>query len=313
MLRHSRKGAYTLELIPVKGNTYYIVGRQLMPVYRVDETNCILMDPGRKNEREGIEAALAKAGLHPAGILITHMHYDHHENSSYFIKKYGSLLAMTRQDAELCRDFVSLRNHLYTFSPGLLHEQERLSGLICHTDYPILPNETKIHFAGADFGVLHTPGHSPSHACFITPDDVCFAGDCLMTEEDLAVANMPFVFDLAEDLRSKQTLVESKHDYYLFSHLGVRQGSLQELLEKNLQLIDKVLETFLRNVPAPRSLCEIYAAVNTELDMHTGHPLRHFYLERYLRPYLDYLVDERKLVPVAGGGAPTLAPPEFAQ
>lgn len=301
-----------MELIHVKGNTYYLEGRQLMPVYRSSENTCILMDPGRKNERAGIEEALEKAGLRPVGILITHMHYDHHENSSYFIKKYGAKLAMPRQDAELCRDFVSLRNHLYTFSPALLHEQERLYGLLCHTDHPILPEETSIDFVGVRFGVLHTPGHSPSHACYITPDDVCFAGDILMTEDDLAAANMPFVFDLAEDLRSKQRLVETSHDYYLFSHLGVRQGSLADLLAKNLQLIDEVLETFLRNVPAPRSLCEIYAAVNTDLNMHTGHPLRHFYLERYLRPYLDYLMDIGKLVPAAGGGAPTLAPAELA-
>lgn len=299
-----------MELIHVKGNTYYLVGRQLMPVYRVDEKNCILMDPGRRNEREGIEAALAAAGLHPAGVMVTHMHYDHHENTSYFKEKYGSLAALPRQDAELCRDRVALRNHLYTFSPGLLASEQRLRDVICHTDYPIMPDEMKIQFAGADFGILHTPGHSPAHICIITPDDVCFAGDCLMTEEDLEAAKVPFVFDLAEDIRSKHILMQTQHEIYLFSHLGVRTGSLRELGEKNLQFIDEVLALFLRHVPQPRSLCEIYAAVNQDLGLAEGHPLRAFYLERYLRPYLDYLMDEGKLVPVDGGGAPTLARPE---
>lgn len=302
-----------MELKHVKGNTYYLEGRQLMPVYRVDEHNCILMDPGRKNERAGIDEALAKAKLHPAGVMITHMHYDHHENTSYFKEKYGSLTALPRQDAELCRDVVALRNHLYTFSPGLLLSEQRLRDVICHTDYKIMPEETQISFAGANFDILHTPGHSPSHICITTPDDVCFAGDVLMTEDELTAAKVPFVFDLAEDMRSKRKLEATKHDYYLFSHLGVLQGSLSELTDKNLQFMDEVLALFVRNIPVPRNLCEIYAAVNQELGLAEGHPLRPFYLERYLRPYLDYLMDEGKLVPVDGGGAPTLATPEFAQ
>ncbi len=301
-----------MELIHVKGNTYYVEGRQIMPMYLVDDKHCILMDPGRRNERDGIDAVLAQHGLTPVGIMITHMHYDHHENTTYYQNKFPDCqIAMPRQDAELCRDRVALRNHVYTFHPALLDSEPRLRELICHTDYPILPTETKIHFAGADFGILHTPGHSPSHICIITPDDVCFAGDCLMTEDDLETAKIPFIFDLAEDMNSKRIFAESKHDLYLFAHQGIRrQEDLADLTEKNFAVLDSVLEVFLQHIPAPRSLCEIYAAVNQHYGLANGHPMRAFYLERYLRPYLDYLMDIGKLVPADGGGAPTLAKAE---
>lgn len=300
-----------MELKHVTGNTYYLEGRQLMPVYLLDESTCILFDPGRKNERAGIEAVLQQHGLHPAGVMITHMHYDHHENSAYFKNQYGSQVAMARQDAELCRDRVALRNHLYTFSPGLLQSEERLRDVICPVDRPIWPEETRVYFAGAHFGILHTPGHSPAHLCITTPDDVCFVGDVLMLGEDLATVKVPFVFDLAEDIKSKKKLAQTAHTSYLFSHQGELRGSLNDLTEQNLRVIDDVLALFLRHVPEPRSLCEIYAAVNQDLGLAEGHPLRAFYLERYLRPYLDYLMDTGALIPAPGGGAPTLAPASY--
>jgi len=302
-----------VELKHVKGNTYYLDGRQLMPVYLVDDKNCIIMDPGRKPERVGIDAMLAREGLNLAGVMVSHAHYDHVENASYLKNKYQCLVAMPRQDAEICRDRVGLRNHLYTFSPGLLRSEERLRDLICPTDRMIMPEETKLSFAGAEFDILHTPGHSPSHICIITPDDVCFAGDCLLSEENLRLTKMPFAFDLEEDMRSKRKLMETSHEVYLFAHQGVQRGSVKDLGERHLRQIDEVLALFLRHVPGPRTLCEIYASVNQELGLADGHPLYAYYLERNLRPYLDYLMDEGKLIPANGGGAPALAPAEYAK
>ncbi|MEG1999976.1 MAG: MBL fold metallo-hydrolase [Evtepia sp.] len=299
-----------MNLTKVKGNTFFLEGRQHIPLYQLDEHHCILMDPGRADERTGIEEALQEAQLVPVGVMISHMHYDHHENTRYFKEKYKCQSALARQDAELCRDLVSLRNHLYTFTPGLLEKTPRLQNLICDTDYCILPSETSIEFMGATFGILHTPGHSPSHICITTPDDVCFVGDCLMTDSELATAKVPFVFDLAQDIKSKEKLMQTHHAAYLFSHQGIETPPLDRLTKANMQLIDTVLALFLRVVSKPMMLSDIYGSVSRQLGLASGHPMRAFYLERYLRPYLDYLIDEGKLVYADGNGAPTLAPAE---
>ena len=169
-----------MEVGPGKGSTYVAQGRQLVPVYLLDEKDCVIREPGRVNEREGIGRMLAERGLSLRGVMVTHMHYDHHENTSYLKEKYGAICWMPRQDAELCRDRVALRNHLYTFSPDLLATERRLRDLICAVECPVLPEQTKVSFAGADFEIVHTPGHSPSHMSIVTPEGVCFVGEVLV-------------------------------------------------------------------------------------------------------------------------------------
>ena len=89
---------------------------------------------------------------------------------------------------------------------GMVRTIPRLQNLICPVDRVIAFGETAIDFCGVPLGILRTPGHAPDHICVITPDNVCFAGDALMTEDVLAEAMVPFVFDMADDLASKALL-----------------------------------------------------------------------------------------------------------
>ena len=52
---------------PVQTNCYFLKNKETAEI--------LIVDPGAQEER--IEAALAKLGGKPAGILLTHGHYDH--------------------------------------------------------------------------------------------------------------------------------------------------------------------------------------------------------------------------------------------
>ena len=58
-----------MKLTQVKGNTWVLEGFELIPLYRLDNNKCILLDTGLEQEREDIENTLLEAGLTPAGIL----------------------------------------------------------------------------------------------------------------------------------------------------------------------------------------------------------------------------------------------------
>lgn len=58
-----------MELKQALGNTWYLEDWQLIPLYRTDETHCILLDTGLYSQRREIEDALAAAHLTPIGIL----------------------------------------------------------------------------------------------------------------------------------------------------------------------------------------------------------------------------------------------------
>ena len=303
-----------MERVIVKGNTSYLKGRQLIPFYQIDEQRCILIDPGYEPEREPIADALAREGLTPVGILLTHMHYDHHVNTGYFKAKYGIPAAMPRGEAEICRNRRSLKNHLFCFTPGLINSYPRLQDLVCPIEHPIESEETEFHFAGVDFGIVHTPGHSPDHICIVTPDDVAILGDAVMCGSDLEQSDVPFVFGLQEDLDTKERLRSLDCARYIVAHCGVlERGELPPVIDANLVRIEKQLARMKSFVTQPTTLCGCYELTMEAMGQADGHPVRNQHLERYLRPYLEYLADSGQLKWVSGRGAPTLAPVEWPE
>ena len=52
-----------MKRIHVKGNTWVLEGPQLVGLYQIDESTCLLLDPGSTKLQGEIEAALAQAGL----------------------------------------------------------------------------------------------------------------------------------------------------------------------------------------------------------------------------------------------------------
>ena len=293
--------------IHVKGNTWALEGKQLIGYYQVDEKSCILLDAGKENERADIENTLAEAGLSPVGLILSHMHYDHNENSRYFREKFGIPVAMPRGEAEICRNEATLKNHLFCFTPGLISQYPRLQNLICPVDRPIEMDETQIDFQGATFEILHTPGHSPDHCSIVTPDGVCYLGDAIMCGQDLARSQIPFVFGVALDLETKKAMRGYSYDRYIVPHYGILE-ELLPVLEENISLIERQAAYMGSLITKPTTFCDCYAVIMEALEQASVHPIWNLHMERYLRPYIEYLIDTGVLTLAAGNGAPTVAP-----
>ena len=84
-----------MNLTQVKGNTWVIEANQLIPLYKLDEKRCVLLDTGLLEEREELENTLSGAGLTPVGVLCSHAHVDHCANNGYLQGKYGAQVALT--------------------------------------------------------------------------------------------------------------------------------------------------------------------------------------------------------------------------
>ena len=297
-----------MEWLHVKGNTWALAGDQLVGVYILSPDCCVLFDPGSSKLREPVENALRDRGLTPAWVLCTHMHYDHHETSRYFRETCGARVCLPQLEAEIVRCEQSLKNHLFNFPMGLVRTDRRLQNLICPVDRVIAFGEETVTLEGVEFGVLRTPGHSPDHVCFVTPDDVCFAGDVLMTEDVLEEAMVPFVFDMADDLESKALVARTSHAAWILCHNGVVYGSAAELAEKNIARIRERIEACRTLVTGPMTYSEFYAAVVTAFRLPIGHPIRAQHLERYIRPYLEYLIDTGQVTLIDLDGAQGVKP-----
>ena len=223
-----------MDLIHVTGNTYYLDGPQLIGLYKLDDTRCLLFDPGSSKLRAPLEETLTHHGLTPVGVACTHMHYDHHENTRYFREKYGAETCLPQLEADIVRCAQSLKNHLFNFSMGSIRTIPRFQNLICPVDRVVGLEETQVELAGVPLDVVRTPGHAPDHCCFITPDNVCYLGDVLMTQDILKDSMVPFVFDMADDLASKEKVKGLDCNAYILSHKGVVQGSIAALDRKSV-------------------------------------------------------------------------------
>ena len=276
----------------ITDHTGYLECRQLIGFYKTDEHHCILLDCGPVDVREALEAALSAAGLTPVGIIATHTHFDHFGNAAYLQKKYHIPVALSFGEAELCRTYPALKGHLFVYSAGEVMSDPQLKTLPCSADRIIMPDETGIRFCGVDLGILPTPGHSPDHISIITPDRVCYAGDALLCGPSLTDAKLPYTYNFRQSLESIDMFREIDCDHMLLAHKGVVPAPFGWLLDQNRRAMEHQLQCVADIIDHQMSLEEIFAAVRETMHIRVNTPRKAENLERFLRPYLECLLDD---------------------
>lgn len=115
-----------MNLTQIKGNTWVLEGQEFIPLYRLDERRCVLLDNGLVQEQKELEESLKGAGLVPAGILCSHAHIDHCGNSAYLQRKYGIPEALTAPEAGMCANLLTLKCYFLTLPPETVAEESSI-------------------------------------------------------------------------------------------------------------------------------------------------------------------------------------------
>lgn len=280
-----------MELKQISGNTWCLSGHQIIPLYRTDSGHCILMDTGPYALREELERDLARYGLTPIGLLCTHTHFDHFGNTRYLSEKFNCPVALPLGEAEICRTLASVKSHLYVYSAGQVASDPERSQTPCLVDHVIRPEETDTLFRGVRFRVLHTPGHAMDHAAYITPDNVCYIGDALMCGRTLHTSRLPYAFNFQQSLDTIRSLKGLDCQAMAVAHCGVLYEGFDALVEENLQVMERQLAEVRALVDRPMSSDEICGAVCQRMGVVVSTVKKAQNLERFLRPYMEYLVD----------------------
>lgn len=280
-----------MELKQISGNTWCLSGHQIIPLYRTDSSHCILMDTGPYALREELERDLARYGLTPIGLLCTHTHFDHFGNTRYLSEKFNCPVALPLGEAEICRTLASVKSHLYVYSAGQVASDPERSQIPCLVDHVIRPEETDALFRGVRFRVLHTPGHAMDHAAYITPDNVCYIGDALMCGRTLHTSRLPYAFNFQQSLDTIRSLKGLDCQAMAVAHCGVLYEGFDALVEENLQVMERQLAEVRALVDRPMSSDEICGAVCQRMGVVVSTVKKAQNLERFLRPYMEYLVD----------------------
>lgn len=295
-----------MKLTQVEGNTWVAEGMELIPFYKVDDRRCVLLDTGLLSEREELEEALLSAGLTPAGILCSHAHVDHCANNGYFQEKYHIPVALTAQEAGMCSDILNLKCYFLLLSPATV---ERESSCMVHTpDVLIPPEDGPFSFAGAEFRIIHTPGHSAGHICTVTPDNVCYTADAMLSAEYLN-AKLPYNLSQAVAEASREKLRGLGCRAYIMAHRGICGPlEVEELIDGNRALVRRRAEEILSLVTRPMTASQIVQATCQLYQLFTHKPHRALRFERNIRFFIEYLTDTGRLEVVCRRGTAFYAP-----
>lgn len=299
-----------MQLTQIKGNTWVIEATQLIPLYKLDGKRCVLLDSGLPQEREELEETLRGAGLTPVGVLCSHAHVDHCANNGYLQERYGVKVALTPPEAGMCSSLLTLKCYFLTLSPGTV---ARESACMVHTPDVSIPMwDGPFDFCGAAFQIVHTPGHSAGHICAVTPDNVCYTADALLSRE-LLTAKLPYCLGHQPALASREKLRGLGCDAYIMAHRGVCSGEeIGTLIDANQALILRRAEEILALVERPMTASQIDEAACTLYELFTHKPPRALRFERNVRFFIEYLVDVGRLAEVCQNGTAYYVRPEVS-
>ena len=162
-----------------------------------------------------------------------------------------------------------------------------------HTPDIIIPyKDCTLELAGAEFGIVTTPGHSSGHICVVTPDNVCYAGDAIMSREMLN-AKLPYALSIQHAMNSRQKLRTLGCDLFIMAHKGICRGDeIDRLIE---DLILRRAAEIRGLITEPMDFSHICALVCNKYQLFSPRARRALYYERNIRFFIEFLVDRKEL------------------
>lgn len=277
-----------MKLNNICGNTFYIdTGIADVPFYKIDNENIIMLDSGLAGAgTKIIDDILEENNLRIRAIICTHAHIDHVGNNSHLADKYGCRIAMPYYEAFTCSSAVALK--VYYGALTLTDVERHFENMICRTDVMIHPGQKSVELCGIKFGILDTPGHSPGHICIITPDNVAYLGDALISREVMKSAKMPYAYMLKQDLESKERLHELKCSKYIIAHKGIYED-IVKLIDSNIDFYKKRADKILESISHDMKFDDIFQSVVKNFEIPVKNIYKYNVIERMLRSYLEYL------------------------
>ena len=284
-----------MELRHVLGRTWVAeASTALLPIYRVTDTDIILIDTGyAKLDRAGLTALIEDRGFHLRGIICSHAHFDHSGNVRYLQQRCGAKAAAHIIEAGISVNPDAYRANYVALTYGKSREFFLEECFVADTI--IGPEDDFLDFCGVRFGILQLPGHSAGHIGVVTPDNVAYVGDCLIDQQQIDSAKLPTSMFIARDLQSKEFLRQTQYDAYILAHKSV-VTDIAPLVDSNIAFIHRKAEELLNDLTDGMTFAQWISTFCQRENIRTKNELKFYIIERNFSNFVDWLTDEGRIL-----------------
>lgn len=240
-----------MELLKVRGRTYYIPNVTNVGVYRYRNGYCLLVDSGIDNTtgRRVIEL-LEKENLRVKYVINTHSHADHIGANTQIKEMHpGTIVATSRFEKMFIENNLLAGMMLYGASPLPDLSSRFTKAKEISVDLELDPGTVKLE--DKEFEIISLPGHTPGQIGVITEDNVIFCGDAFFSKEKLQKYRLPYLFDIDKQLKTLNYLLESEYDGYVIAHEDNRLADAKKTIKLNIENIKENIDLMLDFLAQP--------------------------------------------------------------
>ena len=283
-----------MELINIKGNTFYIKGGTNTGVYLCNNKEAIMIDPGLSGSRpKRIIDMLEQKNINLKCIINTHEHNDHYGACSEF-KKWN-------KDINI---LASSYSKLYIENPELFSiyiiggkTNEFMEGKLknkLYDDFKIdnVIEEGLYYFENVEFNTIELQGHTPGSIGVLTKDKVLFIGDVLVGEEILKKFDFLFLFDVGKQLKSLDKVEKIDFNYLVLGHGKnvISKEESKKLIHNHRECIKKYTEQIREKLNHPMTLEKLLKSIIINNNLRYNYKEYHFF-KSSLVSVISYLVE----------------------
>ncbi len=259
-----------MQLEKINGNSYFIPAPTNIGVFQFKDKYALLVDSGdNKQQARKVDELLREQGLAVKYIVNTHNHIDHVGGNTYFQEHYpGTVFHSSEQEKLFIEDNCLFPLYLYGGNPP--HELSRHFGRNQKftINNVLLPGLCKIN--DEKFDIIPLPGHALGQIGIATRDKVCYLGDALFSEDNIAKYSLPFLLDIAAQMDSYRSLKELDYDYYVLGHAPsvYDQSAIKRLIDLNELNLSYYLDLILELLIQPKTREELLEEIVILHDLH---------------------------------------------
>ncbi len=276
------------ELNQVGEKSYYINCPAKIGIYQVNDKEVYLIDSGNdKDAAKKVHKILDEKGWDLLGILNTHSNADHIGGNQYLQQQTG------------CKIFSGGIEKAFTEYP-VLEPSFLYGGYPCKDlrhKFLLAASSEVTDFSDESFPkeveIIPLKGHFFDMVGFKTPDDTVFLADCLSSKETLDKYQIGFIYDVAEYLKTLETVKSIKAKIFVPAHAPVTDD-IAGLADVNIAKVHEIADKILWICNEPLCIENILQRLFSDYGL-TMNFEQYVLVGSTVRSYLSWLKDNGKI------------------